>query len=123
MAALDDGLLTDESEGKDVETIKRINGGMIKSNLNREISIVGQYVDSSQDSTLFLASDGEFFRVIYGRNDVQPSYNSKFVEIRGIPQQTNHKIKYISHCEYGNELNMKLWNKFVILAQQYPNLF
>lgn len=121
---LDESLLTEESDGgDDVKTIPRINGSMIKINLDKEISIVGKYVNTSRGETLFQASDGEYFRVIYGRNNMVPQYESKYIEIRGIPQKVNHKIKYISHCEYGNELDMKLWNKFVILAQKYPNLF
>ena len=121
---LDESLLTEESDGADsVDTIPRINGAMIKLNVNKEISIVGKYIHSTHDSTLFVASDGCHFRVIYGINNVAPEYKSKYIEIRGIPQNINHKIKYSSHCEYGDKLDMKLWNKFVILSQQYPNLF
>ena len=125
MAKLDESLLTDESPDPPPDpppTIPRINQSMIHKHNGSTISIVGEINGTINDETSFQASDGGFFTVYYRKRSILPEYKSKFIEIRGIPDK-HRRIYYLSHQEYGNNLDMKLWNKFVQLTQQYPHIF
>lgn len=110
------------SRNSDIVTIKRINQQMIHANKGVEISIVGQFLRTFENKSSFIASDQRYFTVIYKQGVPPPQYNNIYNEIRGIPDN-NGFIVYSSHTPFGNDLDMALWNKFVKLAQKYPNLF
>ena len=110
-------------EKNNVVAIKRINQSMITENIGQLISIVGELHKTLLCVSNFMASDKKEFKVIYkDMASIPKEYETNYIEIRGIPDEHGN-ILYESHQAYGNKFNMELWNKFVVLSQQYPNLF
>merc|ERR1712048_1276507 len=109
-----------------VQSIPRINGGMLQSGQfnGSQVSIVGKFVMAdNNDNTVnhFEAADGKRFRVKLNPQEPFNGYNQKYIEIRGMAQ--NGQIIQQRHCEFGNEFSMDNWNTFIQMAAQYPNLF
>lgn len=108
-----------------IEGVPHLNGEMLNS-CNFEgckISIIGKYLGQSNgDDKLqeFEASDGTKFTV--KSNGPLAKYKTKYIEVRGYIN-TNKSITQISYQEYGNNFAMSAWDKFIVLAHQYPSLF
>ncbi len=119
-----------EGQKSYVPTIPRINGAMLMSKefVRKEISIIGKFQGCSmvnKNILNFKASDGIKFNTLVNISDEineWKGFKSNYIEIRGIVQENNN-ILLQNYTEYGNNLNFKLWNEFVILTHQYPQLF
>eukprot|EP01084_Bolivina_argentea_P306599 529825_1 len=111
----------------------RINGKMINqyqklSDTYPEISIAGKYVETLEckpsefNDQLIIsceASDGIKFKVIVPEN--WKGYKSQFIEIKG--SLMDGSVWQNTYTELGNNFDLKIWDQFVKLTHQYPQLF
>ncbi len=108
-----------------IETIPRVNGKMLLDpngiyNM-KKITIVAKYLETkntNKESKFAAPGGGE----IYVQHERNVKFTSLFNEITGI-HLGNGLIKQISYQSWGNKFDLSIWNKFVILSKQYPNLF
>eukprot|EP00483_Globobulimina_turgida_P000902 UN00903 len=113
----------------DNKKIMQLNGQMLddfKNGNNKqriEVVMVGEFKGMQNELTAnFEASDGRMFAVNISQFENFNGYNTKFVQIRG-KLQNDGMIQQKSYVEFGNDFDMSIWNKLLVLMQKYPNLF
>lgn len=106
------------------ESIPRLNGKLLLSGKFKQlkVSIIGKYLKSSiTNYEEFEASDGKNFFVKVN-DEYFNGYTTSFIEICGFVNNDG-TITQNSYQEFSNEFDIITWNKFIYLAQQFPNLF
>eukprot|EP01083_Nonionella_stella_P095840 269177_1 len=118
-----------ERECNKMDTSPYVNGETLLSCKGKEVFIIGNFIND-KNSNNFRACDGKCITVQTNGSHPFKKYNTKYINILGVVQNdcsiTVRRVRTLDELtQFGDALNfnLDLWNKFVILSQQYPHLF
>ena len=124
--AVDDESKEEGTSG--VVTIPRVNFALMKRHIGTKVSIVGRVLrlvrSNEQEGVVqyFRSPDEQIYDVHIADPNWQ-GYNTQFIEVIGVVKEDGQSIEQIDFEEWGDNFNLKTWNKFILMANQYPNLF
>ncbi len=111
-------------------TIPRLNVDLLVAlpiYKDKIITIVGKYISTNNSNTIsiFIDATKQYFHVKHSSQ--HKGYDTNFIQITGYFLGGNSEvipmIKQTTFENWGDNFNLLLWNKLLLLIPKYPNLF